>query len=332
MPEIELHYLGKAWQIGDSADPSVIIAKAEAGAPQPRYDGSLTALGTALMRAAHTRLDPSPLIDDSWGDRLVPKLARAAFRDTAVFKAGQDARAAMTPDAILDASFLSASGYTNVIVRGRYAEDALRDAVERGVRQYVIIGAGFDSFGLRRPAFADQLQIIEIDEPATQALKRERIRECGLTVSASLHFVAADLAREDLAAVLARSAYRPELPTFFAWLGVTMFLTRDANLATLRALAGCSARGSELVFTYFDQRAFETTSAAFLDLQESARIAGEPFQSGFDSSRLAEVLGQCGLELLENLSEAQLVARLSRSETNRLTPLEHSHVARARVV
>src|SRR5271166_474062 len=83
MPEIELHYLGKAWQIGDSADPSVIIAKAEAGAPQQRYEGSLTALGTALMRAAHTRLDPSPLIDDSWGDRLVPKLARAAFRDTA---------------------------------------------------------------------------------------------------------------------------------------------------------------------------------------------------------------------------------------------------------
>src|SRR5580704_18250216 len=111
---------------------------------------SRTALATALMRAAHTRLDPHPLINDSWGDRLVPESTRIEIRDEAL---------------------LRSRAYPNVITRTRYAEDALQAAVSRGIRQYVLIGAGFDSFALRRPAYSADLQIFEIDFPATQMLK-----------------------------------------------------------------------------------------------------------------------------------------------------------------
>ena len=135
-----------------------------------KFSASRTALATALMRAAHTRLDANPLIDDPWGDRLVPESVRGAMADQAL---------------------LQSPAYANVILRTRYAEDALEIAVAKGVAQYVLVGAGFDSFALRRPYFAAALEIFEIDFPATQNLKLERIAECGLDLPGSVHFIAA---------------------------------------------------------------------------------------------------------------------------------------------
>jgi methyltransferase (TIGR00027 family) len=184
------------------------------------------------MRALHTRLDPKPLIDDAYGEQLVPELVREGYRDANTLR--------------------SSAAYAGVILRTRYTEDALRTAVANGVRQYLILGAGFDSFALRLPAFARDLQIYEIDHPVTQALKRQRLRDCGLNPPPCVQFLAADLSQEELAPTLTRSSFDPTLPSFVSWLGVTMYLTRDANLATLRAIARSVSPGSELVFTYFD--------------------------------------------------------------------------------
>jgi O-methyltransferase involved in polyketide biosynthesis len=138
---------------------------------------SRTALATSLMRAAHTRLDPNPLIDDPWGDRLVPDSARDMIRVAALARMDAAARqAAMAaPDSIVDESLRRSRAYANVITRTRFAEDALQSAVLKGIRQYVLIGAGFDSFSLRRPAYAADLKIFEIDFPATQSLKIEPV-------------------------------------------------------------------------------------------------------------------------------------------------------------
>jgi methyltransferase (TIGR00027 family) len=279
-------------------------------------------------------LDPDPLIDDPWADRLVPESARAAYRDAAVAKLTSQfgARATATPDAALDAMLLAGSGFTNVIVRARYTEDALQDSIARGTRQYVVVGAGFDSFALRAPSFARDVAVFEIDRPATQALKRRQIQECGLSIPRSLHFIAADLAKDDLATTLSQSSYRSDLAAFFSWLGVTMFLTRDANLATFRSIARCSAPGSELVFTYLDKEIFVSPSERFLKMQESVRSVGEPFQSGFDPGRLAEDLRHVGFELLQDLTEAQIVERYSRTGKDFMVPMEYSHIALARVL
>jgi methyltransferase (TIGR00027 family) len=285
------------------------------------------------MRAIHTRLDPEPLIDDPWADRLVPESARAAYRDAAMAKLASERgeQAPATPDAALDAMLLAGSGFTNVIVRARYTEDALQDSIARGTRQYVIVGAGFDSFALRAPSFAREVAVFEIDRPATQALKRRQIDQCGVSAPPSLHFIAADLGNDDLATTLARSAYRSDLPAFFSWLGVTMFLTRDANLETFRSIARCSAAGSELVFTYLDNRIFVSPSERFRKMQESVRSVGEPFRSGFDPERLAEDLREVGWDLIQDVVEAQLVERYSRSGRDFMVPMEHSHIALARV-
>jgi methyltransferase (TIGR00027 family) len=295
---------------------------------------SRTALATSLMRAAHTRLDPNPLIDDSWGDRLVPESARDMFREAALGRMDAEAqrKALASPGTIIDESLRRSVAYANVITRTRFAEGALQLAVTKGIRQYVLIGAGFDSFILRRPAFAADLQIFEIDFPATQRLKLERIAACGLTLPDSVHFIAADLSHETVAAAVARSPFRADELTFFSWLGVTMYLTREANRDTLGSIASCTPAGSELVFTYFDERQFHAQSAAFGELEHRVAALGEPFLSGFDPETLARELEGCGLQLLEDLDGGEVAAKYDRVDANSLRPSSFSHIARAQVI
>lgn len=272
---------------------------------------SQTALATALMRSLHTKLDLHPLIDDPWGERLVPEALRGRF---------DDARLMRSP------------AFPNVITRTRYTEDALRAAVARGVRQYVLIGAGFDSFCLRRPDFAQQLEIFEIDHPATQKLKVSRIEECGVLLPPTVHFIAADLSQHSITAALANSTFDSGQLAFFSWLGVTMYLTREANLATLRAVAQLSSAGSELAFTYMESARLETPSPAFAEMQQQVTALGEPFLSGFDPNTIAADLAQCGFELVEDLSGADVLARYGRGNDPILFRPSSSHVALARVI
>ena len=160
-------------------------------------------------------------------------------------------------------------------------------------------------------------------------------RHVGFSIRNSVHFLAADLANESLDVVLSHSAFKSAESAFFSWLGVTMYLTREANLATLRAIARCAAPGSELVFTYIDQAAFlhalETPSGPFSELKRSVAAIGEPFVSGFDPKTLAQDLIGVGLELTEDLVDSDVVARYDPRGVNKLRPATHSHIARARV-
>ncbi len=297
------------------------------------FKASRTALATSLMRAAHTRLDPHPLIDDIWGDRLVPDSARDLFRESALARMSIDARekALASPETIVDESLLRSRAYANVVTRSRYAEDALQKAVANGITQYVLIGAGFDSFALRRPRFAQGLQIFEIDFPATQRLKLERIRECALELPDSVHFIAADLAEESVQHALARSSFRTDRLTFFSWLGVSMYLTREANFATFKSIAACAPEASELVFTYFDERLFHLPSDSFREMERRVASLGEPFLSGFSPPLLAENLAGCGLELVEDLDGGAVAARYERTGEKSLGQSSFSHIALARV-
>jgi methyltransferase (TIGR00027 family) len=295
---------------------------------------SRTALATSLMRAAHTRIDPHPLINDPWGDRLVPDSVRDLLRDVALSGMDPDARAeAMeSPASIVDNYLLASAAYSNVIIRTRYTEDALKAAIARGIRQYVMIGAGFDSFALRRPRFAADLEIFEIDHPATQALKIEQIEHCGAVLPTPVHFIAADLARRSVADSLSGSPFRSDQPAFFSWLGVTMYLTKEANFATLRSIAACSKSGSELAFTYIDARLLKSDSESYRQLAKTVASLGEPFLCGFDPTSLAIDLRACGLTLSEDMDMQHAAARYGRDDLkSEAGPSRFSHVALARV-
>ena len=274
-----------------------------------------------MMRAAHTRLDRPVLIEDAWGDRLILDEEREAMLARA---GGGDA------DALLRAH----PSYGTVIVRARYAEDLLADAVSRGVRQYVIIGAGMDSFALRRPGSPRDLEIFEVDHPSTQRLKTARLELCGIPLPGGLHLVAADLSETALDDALASSAFQSNRPAFFSWLGVTTYLTREANLATLGAIASCGLAGSELVFSYLDQRLLDADVAPERLQRARAQVAslGEPWVSGFDPGELGSVVRGAGLEIVENLGPEELAARYCARRDDGLSPSHGAHLAHARVV
>jgi len=297
---------------------------------------SRTALIAALMRAAHTRLDRPQLIDDPWGDRLVSDAEKAALYQRVLDDADPERKGRLeslrSPQAAIDAVLRSHRTYAGVILRSRYAEDALEGAVAAGARQYVLIGAGFDSFIVRQPPFAREISIFEIDHPASQAMKRQRLEDCAVRIPPNVHFVPADLTRESLASVLARSNFSRAGPAFFSWLGVTIYLPRDANLATLRGVATSAAAGSEVVFTYIDQRALEERRSAALEKMRPSRATlREPWISGFNPATLAKELKALGLLLVEDLGGLELRDRYCAGQRNGLSPGTSGHVARARV-
>jgi methyltransferase (TIGR00027 family) len=299
-------------------------------------NASRTAMATSLMRAVHARRDPEPLLHDTWGERLVPLPARLALVESALARLPaslQEQSKTAPPDAVLHRILRASTAYADVILRARHTEELLKAAVERGITQYVVIGAGFDSFAQRRPAYARALEVFEVDHPATQGMKRQQLAACGVIASDRLHFVAADLATETLTSALTRSAYQPTQPTFFSWLGVTMYLARDANLATLRAIASCAPPGSELVFSYMDQAVLDTDPAkspAFDALRRQVASIGEAFQSGFDPRTLSAMLHETGLQLLADEGGDQLLARYDNTGRNGLQAVAAARVAHVR--
>jgi methyltransferase (TIGR00027 family) len=211
----------------------------------------------------------------------------------------------------LDLAVRETPGYAGVVARLPYTEDRLAAAVERGVRQYVLVGAGMDTFAFRRPDLSAKLEIFEVDHAATQAMKRERLARAGLAQPAHLHFVATDFENESLADALSRSPYRAGSAAFFAWLGVTPYLSRDANLATLRSMGEVASARSEVVFDYIEAAALEARRAS----EEAKRMVAErkgtdePYVCGFEPDRVGEDLRAVGLERIEDLGPRELARR-----------------------
>jgi len=221
-----------------------------------------------------------------------------------------------------------------VLSRARYTEDRLAALMQRtGVSQYVLVGAGLDTFALRRPDLRDRLRVFELDHPATQTDKRRRLREAGLALPPNLHFGAADLEREPVATVLLRLPYDPTRPALFAWLGVTMYLTRAAVLETLRSIRSVAAHGSEIVFDYFDAASLvaESQPPGLRMALELTRSQGEPIIFGFEPARLAAELESIGYEVVDDLGPPQQNERYFEVRADGLRVPEFLHVACARV-
>ena len=204
-----------------------------------------------------------------------------------------------------------------VAVRSRFAEEALGAAYRAGVRQYVVLGAGFDTFAYRCPL--EGLRVFEVDHPATQDLKRERLVRCGLAVPERVVYVPVDFEREALGEALARVAFEGVRPAFCAWLGVTPYLTPEAVLATLAAVARELAPGSEIAFDFAvppgrDARARIARRA----LAARVEALGEPFLSAFSPPVLAVELRAMGYAQVHLFGPAALQARYLTGRTDGL--------------
>lgn len=255
---------------------------------------SLTAWRVALARAAHQLFDRPPVLDDPVALAIVGERGVAQIRAAAL-------RYHLPPSRHLRA-FLAA--------RSRVAEEALAGAVRGGVRQYVVLGAGLDTFAYRNPYPASELRVFEVDHPATQAWKRRQLAAASLAPPESLAFVPVDFESQRLPEQLERAGFRAGEPAFFSWLGVTMYLTRAAILGTLGFIAGL-ADGSGVAFDYAVPPATLTLvrRVVLRAVMRGVAAAGEPWKSFFEPRELAGELRSLGFRQLEDLGPGELNAR-----------------------
>jgi methyltransferase (TIGR00027 family) len=196
-------------------------------------------------------------------------------------------------DAVRDS--LSPAGPLWFAARARYVEDVVVKAVEAGISQYVILGAGLDSFAYRRRELLSQLTVYEVDHPATQAWKRARLEQIGTRVPQELVFVPVDFERQELGAQLRAAGFETVVPAVFSWIAVSQYLAPDAVEATLAVLARC-ARGTRIVLSYDVPRHLldAADQAVFDSVSSHAAGVGEPFVSLFEPAEIATILDRFG--------------------------------------
>jgi methyltransferase (TIGR00027 family) len=254
---------------------------------------SRTALGAAGLRAAHQVLDGAAIFEDPFALRILGADADALVREV---------QAEADPFRERLRWFIAA--------RSRIADDALAAALERGARQLVVLGAGLDTTAYRAPP-AQNLRIFEVDHPATQAWKRQRLAEADIALPASLTFVAIDFERETLADGLAAAGFDPAQQTFFTWLGVVPYLTDEAIFSTLGFIAGLSG-GAHVVFDYVNPPASvvePARRAAHEALAARVAAVGESIRNRFDSNALHVRLNALGFHDIEDLGWPEISAR-----------------------
>jgi methyltransferase (TIGR00027 family) len=261
---------------------------------------SRTALRVALRRAAHQLYDAPPLVLDDpiavpiLGEAYAEELRRTPTRPDRPFSIGLRA-------------FL--------VARSRYAEDMLARAVAQGVTQYVLLGAGLDTFAHRNPY--PQLRVFEVDHPATQQWKRELLAAGSLPAPRNLTYAPVDFENQTLAEQLRASGFDFASPTFFAWLGVVPYLTRDAFRSTIGFIAA-QPTGSGVVLDYGQPR----SALPFLEklahdsLAARVQLAGEPFKLFFTPPEIAAEL--TAFSKIEDLGSIEINARYFANRTDNL--------------
>jgi methyltransferase (TIGR00027 family) len=255
---------------------------------------SRTALIPARQRAAHQVLDHGSILYDPFA----MKILREDEKDVLQFA---------------NAHPLASIGRLLTVARTRIAEDALSAAVERGIRQIVILGAGLDTFALRNPRGALEIRMYEVDHPATQAWKRQRLAEAQLALPPWLIFVPVDFERDDLGETLVGAGFEQSSPAFFTWLGVVPYLTQDAIGGTLDYMA--SIPNSEVVFDYMEppQAFSEEMRELVKERTQQLEKIEERWTSHFEPADIAAFLRSHGFSNIDDINFQEITSRFGRA-------------------
>ncbi len=251
-----------------------------------------TAVRVALWRALHVLIDAPPhVFSDEVGSRLVGE-------------EGWQGRPDMNPD-------FSRGMRASIVGRARFIEDLLEAEIATGATQYVILGAGLDTFAQRRPDLASRLRVFEVDQPGPQAWKRQRLADLGIPAADWLRFVPVDLeSGESWWQKLISAGFDPKKPTVVVSTGVSMYLTKEANIATLEQLAKL-AHGSTFAMTFMLALDLlepkERSSLEFV--MDRARQAGTPFVSLFQPDELLGMAKKAGFKNAQYVSGEDLYQR-----------------------
>ena len=278
-------------------------------------NSSTTALRVAQLRAVHQLLDGEPkILHDPVSVRLFGNEIRERLKSEAP-KVNEPWVSGLR---------------AHVLLRSRHAEDRLAEAYQRGVRQYVLLGAGYDTFAYRQPVWAHDLRIFEVDHPASQREKQNRLQAAGIEIPSNLEFVPIDFEHVSLQDGLAASGLNFNEPAFFSCLGVLVYLTAEAADAVFRCVASFP-ESSEMVFTY-------SAPASSLTPEEATRRArigeitdsmGEPWQTFFEPETLVQKLHDWGFAEVTFLRMAEAEVKYFQGRTDGLRAPKREPIVRA---
>jgi len=262
-----------------------------------------TAVRTALWRALHLQVDPKPYVfEDETGLKLVAP------------EEGWQQRPDMHPK-------FTKRLRASVVARARFIEDLIIEESKKGIRQYVILGAGLDTFAQRKPGIASKLQVYEIDQPETQAWKQQRLTELGFGIPEWLHFVPVDFEISSWWEQLLKSGFDIYEPALVSCTGVSLYLTKDAIDSTLRQIASLPA-GSQLAMTFY--LPLELMDEEDKPLQEialkGAREAGTPMVSFFSRKEIKELAQKAGFKEAKTISTQEMEPLYFSGRTDNFLP------------
>jgi methyltransferase (TIGR00027 family) len=250
---------------------------------------SNTAIGAATLRAVHQLIDEEPKI---LNDPIVLRLLDASTLDQIHLNSNKFRTPRMK------------ALRSHIVLRSRYTEDRLAEAVDNGVQQYLMLGAGLDTFPYRQPHWARVLRIFEVDHSASQRSKRERLALAGIEVPSNVELIACDFETTSLSDCLRKSSFDFGKPAFLSWLGVTMYLSTDAIDAVFR-FANSLPRSSEIVFTFASPASTVKENYRERLIAAFAAGHGEPWLTRFEPNGLAHKLHGLGFSTVSFLSASE---------------------------
>ncbi|MGN2482871.1 class I SAM-dependent methyltransferase [Acinetobacter calcoaceticus] len=261
---------------------------------------SRTAEAAAALRANHFKNTVSPVFSDPYAFELTSKGWKKLLSSPLLVK--------LMNSAVLNRTLGLLTG--QVVGRSRYAEGLLDQAVQQNTQQYVLVGAGLDSFVLRESHHYPTLKIFEVDHPDTQAAKKAKLKKLG-NIPASVEFVAINFEKESISEALTRSLYERSAPAFFSWLGTTHYLHPQTTLQTLKSIAEFAANASEVVLDYSTdfQELTGIERLGSMGVAQFTHLLKEPLLGQFKPTDLHHAVEQMGFEVVEDLSGEAITER-----------------------
>lgn len=293
---------------------------------------SLTALVSCYARGYHALQSNQPIFNDFVASTLLKEeekqLISTNWANAIAFFAPEKSETLKTFEEKLQ-WVMNNQTVPQLVSRARYAEDGLLSAIERGVRQYVILGAGFDTFAWRQENLPDDFIIYEVDHPATQAFKINRLQEMGMEIPKNVRFVSVDFKRDSLQDELMKVGYNIQTLTYFSLLGVVMYLEKQDFYQLLSTVSDLSMNGSSFIFDYLDDTAFNDALASkkLIQMRQITAHTGEPMVTGFDPLTLDLELQDCNMLVYENLSPENIQEWYFTDGEDGLHAFDHFHFA-----
>ncbi|ERM17957.1 class I SAM-dependent methyltransferase [Brevibacillus laterosporus] len=300
-----------------------------------KNESSLTSLLSAFGRAYHSKYDTPKIFDDFIAKELITQREFSDIRENmikgipffnkVIAKKFQD-----HPDEILK-WITQVQLSPTPLARAAYCENVLFHEMLLGVKQYVILGAGLDTFCFRHPELNDSLEIFEVDYPATQDFKKIRLANSNYKIPNNLHFVSIDFTKEFTIQNLVEEGFMPNKKTFFSLLGVSYYVTKEENANLINKLFAEVPSGSSIVFDYADDKLFEEKgmSNRVQNMVQMASASGEPMKSCFSYDEMEKMLENSGFLIYEHLSPVTINNQFFRNRTDYLSAFETIHYIHA---